>query len=69
VPLAGLAARHTLDSLAALLAAPTPPMPLVELSAAERRDLAAYLLRADPLGAVSGPGLSNPVSMDGADTR
>jgi glucose/arabinose dehydrogenase len=50
VPLAGVAARHTLDSLAALLAAPTPPMPLVELSAAERRDLAVYLLQQEATG-------------------
>jgi glucose/arabinose dehydrogenase len=44
VPLAGLAARHDLASLSAFLAAPTPPMPVVPLSDAERRDVAIFLL-------------------------
>ncbi len=44
VALRSLASRHDEASLAAFLAAPTPPMPLVPLDAGERRDLAAYLL-------------------------
>jgi glucose/arabinose dehydrogenase len=44
VALAGLAARHDLASLSAFLSAPTPPMPVVPLSDAERRDVAIFLL-------------------------
>ncbi len=43
-PLAHLGQRYTLASLAEFLAAPPPPMPAFPLSAAERRDLAIYLL-------------------------
>ena len=44
VPLQGLTERHDVDSLIALLATPTPPMPVAELDDTERRDLASYLL-------------------------
>jgi cytochrome c553 len=47
-PIAGLSKRYSLDDLAAFLAAPTPPMPVVPLSPEERLDLAAYLLTASP---------------------
>jgi glucose/arabinose dehydrogenase len=43
-PLAGLRARYQVASLAAFLAAPTPPMPMFPLADGERRDLAVYLL-------------------------
>jgi glucose/arabinose dehydrogenase len=46
--LGGLAGRHDLESLAAFLEAPTPPMPVVALSSEEKRDLAAYLLAEHP---------------------
>jgi glucose/arabinose dehydrogenase len=44
VPLTDLAARHSIDSLTALLATPTPPMPVYALEAQERRALAVHLL-------------------------
>jgi len=44
VPLDALAARYDEPTLAAFLAAPTPPMPAVDRPEAERLDLAAYLL-------------------------
>ncbi|MGI9592799.1 MAG: hypothetical protein ACR2P8_15630 [Myxococcota bacterium] len=44
----GLGARHTADSLVELLAEPKPPMPRFDLSEAQRRDLAAYLLQSYP---------------------
>jgi glucose/arabinose dehydrogenase len=44
VPLTGLPARYSIDSLAEMLAAPTPPMPVFALSPQERRALAVYLL-------------------------
>jgi mono/diheme cytochrome c family protein len=47
-PLAGLAERHDLESLEALLATPTPPMPALPLSSGERRDLAVYLFERHP---------------------
>jgi glucose/arabinose dehydrogenase len=47
-PLAGLARRYTPESLAAYLRAPNPPMPAFPMSAAERSDLAAYLLSRFP---------------------
>ncbi len=47
-PLAGLAARYTLASLEAFLAAPTPPMPVFPLSDEDRRDLAVHLLVTHP---------------------
>jgi len=47
-PLAGLAGRHDLASLEALLATPTPPMPALPLSPVERRDLAVYLFERHP---------------------
>ena len=43
-PLAALADRYTLESMAAFFLAPQPPMPLFELSEDERRALAGYLL-------------------------
>jgi hypothetical protein len=48
VPLAALAARHSLETLALLLETPTPPMPVFALEAQERRALAAYLLTQHP---------------------
>jgi glucose/arabinose dehydrogenase len=47
-PLAGLRARHSLHSLAELLATPTPPMPVFALTAQERRALAVYLFERHP---------------------
>lgn len=47
-PLNGLRRRYTIDSLAAFLLSPQPPMPPVTLSAPQRRDLAAYLLLTYP---------------------
>jgi glucose/arabinose dehydrogenase len=47
-PLSGLAARHDPETLAALLETPPPPMPVAPLSAAERADLARYLLSIAP---------------------
>jgi glucose/arabinose dehydrogenase len=47
-PLSGLGRRHTLAGLARFLAAPTPPMPAVDLGEAERGDLAAFLLATHP---------------------
>jgi glucose/arabinose dehydrogenase len=43
-PLAGLVTKYDVDSLAAFLAAPQPPMPLYDLDEAQRRDLAVFLL-------------------------
>ncbi len=43
-PLRGLSERYTAVSLAELLRVPTPPMPAPDLTAAERNDLAAFLL-------------------------
>lgn len=43
-PLAGLASHFSVESLVAFLAAPQPPMPLYELDADQRRDLAIFLL-------------------------
>jgi glucose/arabinose dehydrogenase len=48
VPLKDLAARHSIDSLAQLLATPTPPMPVFALAAQERRALAVHLLASQP---------------------
>jgi cytochrome c553 len=39
-----LGSRYTLESLTAFLAAPTPPMPALDLDADARRDLAVHLL-------------------------
>ncbi len=44
VPLRNLPARHSIESLEAFLATPTPPMPVFALAAQERRALAVYLL-------------------------
>jgi mono/diheme cytochrome c family protein len=44
VVLARLASRYDVDSLAAYLRAPNPPMPAVDLGEAQRRDLAVHLL-------------------------
>jgi glucose/arabinose dehydrogenase len=46
VPLRDLDARHSIESLSALLAAPTPPMPVFALAAPELRALSVYLLAA-----------------------
>lgn len=43
-PLAGLARKYTIDSLAAFFLAPQPPMPVFALSETDRRDLAIALL-------------------------
>jgi len=43
-PLEHLARKYTVDSLAAFLAAPQPPMPLYPFDDPQRRDLAVYLL-------------------------
>lgn len=43
-PLANLAARYTLESLAGFLLTPQPPMPVVDLPEADRIALAAHLL-------------------------
>jgi glucose/arabinose dehydrogenase/cytochrome c553 len=48
VPLQGLAARHSIQTLTALLATPTPPMPVFALAAQERLALAVYLLESQP---------------------
>ncbi|MAG35468.1 MAG: oxidoreductase [Dehalococcoidia bacterium] len=50
VPLVDLGKRWGLDSLAAFLAAPTPPMPAFPLSSSERRDLAIHMLDVPPGG-------------------
>jgi hypothetical protein len=44
VPLRDLAGRHSIESLAELLATPPPPMPVFALAGQERRALAVYLL-------------------------
>ena len=44
VPLGDLAARHSIETLAELLATPPPPMPVFALAGQERRALAVYLL-------------------------
>jgi cytochrome c553 len=44
VKLDGVAAKYSIDSLAAFLAAPQPPMPLFPLADGERRALAVFLL-------------------------
>jgi len=46
--LARLGERYDLEGLEALLATPTPPMPMSSLSETERRDLAVYLLERHP---------------------
>ena len=48
VPLQDLAARHSIQTLTALLATPTPPMPVFALAAQERLALAVYLLESQP---------------------
>jgi glucose/arabinose dehydrogenase len=48
VPLRGLGARYSIESLSAFLVAPTAPMPPVELDAEARRDLAVHLLAEHP---------------------
>lgn len=45
VELADLPSRYSVADLAAFLRAPTPPMPTFPMEAAERSDLAAFLLR------------------------
>ena len=47
-PLAGLAARFTVDSLSQFFLAPQPPMPVFALPEADRRALAVYLLTTYP---------------------
>ena len=44
----GLGQRHTVGSLVELLGQPKPPMPRFDLSEAQRRDLASYLLETYP---------------------
>jgi hypothetical protein len=48
VLLRDLHARHSIQSLAELLATPTPPMPVYALAAQERRALAVYLFERRP---------------------
>jgi glucose/arabinose dehydrogenase len=48
IALRGLASRYSVESLAQFLAAPTPPMPAIELGSDSRRDLAIHLLGAHP---------------------
>jgi cytochrome c553 len=43
-PLSGLPGTYTVESLAAFLRTPQPPMPVFSLSDEQRRDLAVYLL-------------------------
>ncbi|MGE0455032.1 MAG: sorbosone dehydrogenase family protein [Vicinamibacteria bacterium] len=43
-PLAGLADRYDVAALAAFFAAPTPPMPAIELTRGQANDLAIFLL-------------------------
>lgn len=45
VPLRNLAARYSVDDLAAYLQTPNPPMPVFPLQAGERTSLATYLLQ------------------------
>jgi glucose/arabinose dehydrogenase len=47
-PLVQLARKYDIDSLAAFLKTPQPPMPAFPFSDAERRDLAIHLLAAHP---------------------
>ena len=47
-PLERLSERYSADTLAAFLAVPTPPMPVFDLDAGQRRRLAQYLLAAHP---------------------
>ena len=47
-PLSRLSDRYDETSLTAFLAAPSPPMPVFELTDEERRALAGYLLRRFP---------------------
>ena len=47
-PLRGLSSRHDLEDLVAFLAAPTPPMPAVDLDPSARRALAVHLLARHP---------------------
>jgi mono/diheme cytochrome c family protein len=44
LPLANLASKYDVASLAAFLAAPQPPMPRFPLDEAQRRALAVYVL-------------------------
>jgi mono/diheme cytochrome c family protein len=48
VELKDLSRRYGVEDLVAFLAAPTPPMPALELDDEERRDLAVYLLDTHP---------------------
>jgi len=43
-PLAGLAARYTIESLSQFFLTPQPPMPVVDLEEEDRRALAVHLL-------------------------
>ncbi len=47
-PLERLSERYSVETLAAFLTAPPPPMPVFELDDAQRRKLATYLLAAHP---------------------
>ena len=48
VPLQRLSERYAVEDLVRFLRAPTPPMPALDLSDDERRDLSVYLLAAHP---------------------
>jgi len=47
-PLENLTKRYTVDSLAAFLRTPQPPMPVFPFDDQQRRDLAVYLLKEHP---------------------
>jgi mono/diheme cytochrome c family protein len=47
-PLAGLSKRYDAASLASYLRTPKPPMPVFDLTDAQRVDLAAFLLSVHP---------------------
>ncbi len=47
-PLENLTQRYTVESLAAFLPTPQPPMPVFAFDDQQRRDLAVYVLRANP---------------------
>jgi cytochrome c553 len=48
VPLAGLTARYDVADMERFVHTPTPPMPALELSEQEKRDLAVWLLSTYP---------------------
>jgi glucose/arabinose dehydrogenase len=67
LPADRLRARYELGALADYLLAPTPPMPAFPLEAAERRDLAAFLLVGEDVQAA--PGTKSNVPSGPRSTR